>query len=227
MINFYANSLFQRYWKIVEALAKPFLFLLVLFGFQQAFAQTNIQVTGLTVSDNTPSEGQSITYTITIRNNGPQATTALKFLDLLPAGVTFVSSTPQQGTYTPATGIWDLGALASGQNRTLAIVATVNSGTSGSTITNTAYYSSSTPADNNSADNSLSVNITVNKPDILVTKAVNDALPNEAQNITYTVTARNLGSQDAPATGVVVTDLLPAGLTLVSATPSQGSYNSG
>ena len=41
--------------------------------------------------------------------------------------------------------------------------------------------------------------------------------------MTYTVTADNLGPNDA--TGVVVRDLLPAGLTLVSASTSRGSYD--
>ena len=43
--------------------------------------------------------------------------------------------------------------------------------------------------------------------------------------MTFTVTATNNGPSSA--TGVVVTDLLPAGLTFVSALPSVGTYDSG
>ncbi|MCS5491194.1 DUF7507 domain-containing protein, partial [Algoriphagus limi] len=193
----------------------------------QAFAQTNIQVTNLTVNDNTPNEGQNITYTVTIRNNGPQATTALRIIDLLPSSLTFVSANPSQGTYTSSTGVWDIGALASGQNRTLSIVATVKTGTSGTIITNTASYLSSTPADNNTADNSLSLALTVNQPDIEVTKSVNDNTPDVGQAITYTITAKNVGVQDAPATGLQITDLIPSGLTYQSHSTAAGTYTPG
>src|SRR5262249_36811702 len=42
--------------------------------------------------------------------------------------------------------------------------------------------------------------------------------------VTFTVTLANRGPN--PATNVSVQDLLPVGLTFVSATPSQGTYNS-
>lgn len=59
--------------------------------------------------------------------------------------------------------------------------------------------------------------------DIRVTKSVNDSTPAVGTNVTFTVTARDLGPNDA--TGVQVRDVLPAGLTLISATLSQGTYN--
>ncbi|MBK8492566.1 MAG: DUF11 domain-containing protein [Saprospirales bacterium] len=211
-------------------LLKTLAFLVCMLGMQVAFAQTDIQITQVSVSDNTPNELQDITFTVKIKNNGPQATTALQILDLLPASMTFVSYTADQGTYTSGTGIWNIGALASGQTRQLDIVAHPNTGTSGATIINTASYSSSTPADNNASNNTLSVTFTVNQPDILVTKSVNDATPTEGQTILYTIVAKNNGSQNAPATGLVITDLLPTGLTYVpgsSTIPAGTTYNAG
>ncbi len=177
------------------------------------------------VSDATPEEGDSVTFTITINNNGGPAT-LVSVSDLLPAGVTHSSNTPSQGTYTPGTGVWDVGTINSpGGTATLAIVATVNAGTAGSTITNTATITASTPADSTPANNTDSVSLTVGQPDFAVTKSADDTTPQEGQTVTFTVTAANSGTGDA--NGVTVTDLLPAGLTFVSSNPSQGSYISG
>ena len=56
--------------------------------------------------------------------------------------------------------------------------------------------------------------------DLAVTKTVSDATPNVGDQITFTVTLSNNGPNDA--TGVQVTDLLPAGLTFVSANSQPG-----
>ena len=61
--------------------------------------------------------------------------------------------------------------------------------------------------------------------DLSVIKTVDDATPNELQTVVYTITAANSSTLTATATGVVVEDNLPAGVTFVSATASQGSYN--
>ena len=62
--------------------------------------------------------------------------------DLLPAGLTFVGATPDQGSYDSATGVWSVGnvALWNANNPvkiTLVIQARVDVGTNGTAITNT------------------------------------------------------------------------------------------
>ncbi|MEO8745544.1 MAG: hypothetical protein ABI334_04020 [Candidatus Dormiibacterota bacterium] len=69
------------------------------------------------------------------------------------------------------------------------------------------------------------LNIVAPGSDIAVGKSVSNANPAVGTNVTFTVTAHNLGAD--PATSVQVTDLLPAGLTFVTATASQGAYTSG
>ncbi|MEO8585279.1 MAG: IPTL-CTERM sorting domain-containing protein [Acidobacteriota bacterium] len=174
-----------------------------------------------TVSNPAPAVGSNVTFTITLRNNGPSDASAIRVTDVLPSGLTFVSSAPSQGTYTAATGLWAAGSLVNGASATLGITATV---TQAGTIVNTATATGSNEIDPNPSNNSGSA--VVNGPpsvaDIQVQKTVNNAAPTVGANVTFTLTVTNAGP--SAATGVVVTDLLPSGLTFVSATPSQGLY---
>jgi uncharacterized repeat protein (TIGR01451 family) len=136
----------------------------------------------------------------------------------LPAGLTFVSATPGIGSFNSGTGVWNIGALANGANGTLSIVATVNTTAS---ATNTATKTAEDQPDPVAGNNSASVSITPVSADIAITKTVDVPTPSVGTNVTYTITARNNGPSNA--TGVQVTDLLPAGLTFVSATPSVGT----
>ena len=78
------------------------------------------------VDDPTSEVGQTITYTITVTNNGPDAATGVEVLDLLPPGVTYQSSSPSVGTYNSLTGLWGLGSIANGSIATLLILATID-----------------------------------------------------------------------------------------------------
>jgi uncharacterized repeat protein (TIGR01451 family) len=181
-----------------------------------------------TVDDSTPNRNQNITFTLTVSNAGPIAATGVTVNDLIPTGTTFVSASPSVGTYNSSTGLWTVGTVNSGGNATLQIVATVT--TSGAK-TNTAEVGASNQFDpdstpNNQAsgeDDRATVTITPTIADLSLTKAVNNASQSTGQNVTFTVTVTNAGPDQA--TNVAVTDLLPSGLTFVSSTPSQGTYN--
>jgi uncharacterized repeat protein (TIGR01451 family) len=91
--------------------------------------------------------------------------------------------------------------------------------------TNTATISHSDQFDPNTSNNSASATITSQQADLALTKTVSNATPNVGDTIAFTVTLSNNGPN--AATNVTVQDALPAGLALVSATPSQGTYSSG
>jgi uncharacterized repeat protein (TIGR01451 family) len=59
--------------------------------------------------------------------------------------------------------------------------------------------------------------------DLGVTKSVDDSTPNVGETVTFTVRVTNAGP--FTATGVTLADVLPAGLTFVSAAASEGSYD--
>ncbi len=61
--------------------------------------------------------------------------------------------------------------------------------------------------------------------DLAVTKDVNNHTPSVGSSVTYTVMVTNSGP--AAATNIVITDLLPSGVTYQSYTATQGTYNSG
>ena len=182
--------------------------------------QADLQVTK-TVSNPTPNVGDTVAFTITLRNAGVDTASNVTVQDLLPAGLTFVSDTPSQGSYNSTTGVWTVGAVTTTAAQTLTILATV---VSPNAQTNTATISHSDQFDPDTANDTASATETPQQADLAVTKTVSDATPNVGDTITYIVTVTNLGPD--PATGVQVTDLLPAGLTLVSATESQGFYSS-
>ena len=166
--------------------------------------------------------GQQLTYTLLVTNRGPAGATNVTITDPLPASVTFVSSTPSQGSCSGSTTVTcTLGGLAAGNSATVSVVVTVGAASVPS-ITNTATVTA-TETDPNPADNTSTAPTTVTPvADIALLKTVSNPAPLVTQTFTFTVTATNNGP--STANGVVVTDLLPAGLAFVSSTPSQGSY---
>jgi uncharacterized repeat protein (TIGR01451 family) len=109
------------------------------------------------VSDPTPAVGTNVTFTVTATNLGPNDATGVQVTDPVPAGLTFVSASASQGTYTAGTGLWDIGALANGASATLQLVVTVNGTTP---VTNTATRTAGTPADFDPANDSASSTVT-------------------------------------------------------------------
>ena len=83
--------------------------------------------------------GQRVTYTLTLTNNGPGAATGVKASDELPSGVSFVEA-QGDGSYDPATGVWDLSGLtlAKGAVKKIAITVEITGAGAGKLVTNVA-----------------------------------------------------------------------------------------
>ncbi|MBB5438121.1 gliding motility-associated-like protein/uncharacterized repeat protein (TIGR01451 family) [Pedobacter sp. AK017] len=168
----------------------------------------------------TPDAGSTIVFTLGATNNGPSAATGVSVTDLLPAGYSYVSSTPAAGTtYDPVTGVWMIGTLANGANSGLTITARVNAA---GPYANTASIIG-TETDPETTNNTATVTpVPAAVTDLSITKTADNLSPNVGGNIVFSLVASNNGP--SPATGVSVTDLLPAGYTYVSSTAPGTSY---
>jgi choice-of-anchor A domain-containing protein/uncharacterized repeat protein (TIGR01451 family) len=74
-----------------------------------------------TVSRDSVSNGDQLSFTVTASNLGPQAASNIKVSEQLAAGLVYVSYNATTGTYNPSTGIWEIPALANGQSAVLTV----------------------------------------------------------------------------------------------------------
>lgn len=177
------------------------------------------------VNDARPDEGEAVVYTLVVTNQGPTPAASIQVVDPLATGVTYVSYSAGQGSYDSLSGVWSVGALAIGTSAQLEITATVDTGTSGTAITNHARISGADMADLAPADNTAFAVVTVVSVDIGIGKSAQPDSPAENSVVAYTLVVTNHGP-DA-ATGVEVTDTLPQGMDYLSHGAGQGTYDSG
>jgi mucin-19 len=188
-----------------------------------------------TASNATP--GNTVSFTITVTNDGPNTATDVRILDALPVGLTFVSATASQGTYSAAAivgppafaaGTWRAGTLNNGATATLTINATVAGPTA---ITNWAqvsyvdqYDPDSTPGSvvppTIAQDDQASVTITPS-PDLKVVKTATSSFA-VGTNATYSIAVNNLLGSLTTAGTYTVIDNMPAGLTIVGTPTGAG-----
>jgi uncharacterized repeat protein (TIGR01451 family) len=183
-----------------------------------------------TVAKPTPADGTDDTYTLTIHNAGPDAARGVKVTDPLPAGLAYVSSATTTGTIaeTVVAGVqtvtWTAGTVADDATARATITVKVNANSG--TITNIATETQTDPNPTGNPTGTVPVSPTP-AANVTLTKTVADPTPADRTDDTYTLTLHNAGPD--PATGVTVTDALPAGLAYVSSTTATGtiSYSAG
>ena len=167
--------------------------------------------------------GSQVGYTLTVTDNGPNAGTNVVTTDTLPAGLTYVSSSPPSGTTCSATGqvvTCRTGSLANGTSLSIPIVAQIDGEAAFSTAVNQATVSADTADDVPSNNAATATTAITRSADLAVTKT-GPATAVAGGRVTYGVTVRNNGP--STVSFATLTDTLPVGLTLVSVTASQGS----
>ena len=164
--------------------------------------------------------GAEVTYTITIVNNGPSASSNFNVTDSLPSGVTYVAGSAQGNgwTFNNQNGTF-LGPLAVGQSATYTFKGKVNAA-SGSLV-NTATVNPVGTPDPNPGNNSGSATVQVAAgADLSVGKTATPTPALPGDTVTFTVTVTNNGP--SPAEGVSWNDPMPGGFLIESVNGASG-----
>ncbi len=170
--------------------------------------------------DKTSAElGETVTFTVTLENKGPQTATNIRVSDPIPSGLSGIMSS---GGYNQATGIWTVSSL---ERNTTAILTLTGELSSPGSITNTAEViavdqmdADSTPNNGDeNEDDQASVSVSVDETaDLGISKMASPDPVEPGNTLNYTLGVTNNGPSEA--TDVTIIDTLPDGVTFVSAT---------
>lgn len=141
-------------------------------------------------SNTTPQEGEFVTFKVTVFNNSHTADiSGVSVTDVLPAGFTFVGSVATKGSYDSGSGVWGVGDLPANTNETLYITVTVDSGTVGTSISNTAFFDDPYTPYAITSDTATVDIVPDPRCDISIQTVANKTGIEVGEDITFTITA--------------------------------------
>ncbi len=194
-------------------------------------APPDLQV-GVSGLPGTMTVGQQADVTFTVTNNsGTNSASNVQLSGMLPAGVQILAATTSgSGTLTENNGVLtgDLGTLAPGASTmvTLTELATT-SGTVNETATATSSSGDSDTSNNSATGTTDISDASSGAANLSVTKTASPSSSvTVGQTETYTINVSNSSAGGTgTATSTMVTDTLPSGFNVLSATSSTGSVN--
>ena len=159
--------------------------------------------------DNTyPNFGDVVEWSVVVTNNGPDDAIDITIIDILPNGLKFINYTSTAGGYYE--GIWYLDQLNNGCSESIIIRCLVN------TLDDIINVAEVIPSqyDWNTSNNKDNESIGVNPiADLSIVKLVNVSQANYLDLVKWSLIVYNNGPNDA--TGVMVSDTIPNGLSIV------------
>ena len=160
-----------------------------------------------------------VEWTITVINKGPNTAENVYVIDTLPEGLELVNL-PSNCSYVQDGFRWNIGELLANKNVTLKIVTKAQ--TIGNKTNIVVVYTTTNETDktNNKANNTTFVSSSC---DLVISKSVNASSVYINELVEWNITVVNNGPNSAM--DVVVNDNLPAGLKVISATPSVGQFD--
>ncbi len=154
--------------------------------------------------------GDPVSYTITVTNNGPDASTGWTLTDPIPAGLANASTSTPGCSVAGGVLTCNGGALAAGASTTITLTGTAGPGAT--SITNTVVVDGNEP-DPVPGNDTDTVTTPIAAPPAQVDLEVDKTGPASVQAgdpLTYNITVTNKGPN--ASTGWTLTDQLPAGL---------------
>ncbi len=191
-----------------------------------------------TVDNAVPNIGEAVMFTITVSNAGPDTATNVGVSDIVPVGYTNISNVSDGGVVNGNNVSWSIASVASGASVQVSFTAEVVAPTGVTNeYVNTAQISASDQSDPDSTPNnddgdqseddednaSVSPGGDLGEADLMLTKSVDNAVPNIGEAVMFTITVSNAGPDTA--TNVGVSDIVPVGYTNISNVSDGGVVN--
>lgn len=153
-----------------------------------------------------------LAYQLTCENTSNVTVDDVTVVDVLPTGLALVETSPPPDFQTLPTLVWSLGELAKGEHRTIVVTATAPAVTG--TITNTALADARQRV---VTQTMFATQVVTDAAILQIAKMASAPVIDVGDELVYTLLYRNIGNRTA--TGVMLTDTLPADVSVTGVYP--------
>ncbi len=188
-----------------------------------------------TASSSEAVAADTVTFILTVTNDGDEIATGVGVQDMLPIGFATVTNISDLGVLTESDRVvWTGLTVLPGESIELSFDAIVQAYTGGENeylnraeiIASDLLDPDSTPNNGTEAlneDDEARFEVRFPSTDLGLTKSVDNANPGIGEAVVFSITVSNLGDTDASTIGIE--ELLPSGYRFVNAQSTEGSYD--